>query len=341
MDYFSIPRLVDYSSDEEERDEISRSEPENPYNASLKKENVTVEEMKYVSLPIPSEIQQMFNKYPDETENDDSSKHGGKIRSFPHERGVWATYVYIEYSPVPDFFQMVDRLREVALDHGVKVDIAEHFHVSLTKTLKLRHHWITPFMDSLKAGLSCFYRFKIVFQSLEVYENEENTRTFLGMKAHIGYEHLLKMVKKVDESLAEFKLPCFYDNPSFHLSFASCVGSQAEKIESFLADLSVIFQLFVDSHSDCRTLWVSKRLGHPHTIIQILMVLENSNEKPRCGTRSPVNRMTKLGFARFLRFIFDVHSSTLVFGTVGSIGNFSKHLLGGDTGLDVYLVVGW
>ncbi|KAG8190648.1 hypothetical protein JTE90_002603 [Oedothorax gibbosus] len=176
MDYFSIPRLVDYSSDEEERDEISRSEPENPYNASLKKENVTVEEMKYVSLPIPSEIQQMFNKYPDETENDDSSKHGGKIRSFPHERGVWATYVYIEYSPVPDFFQMVDRLREVALDHGVKVDIAEHFHVSLTKTLKLRHHWITPFMDSLKAGLSCFYRFKIVFQSLEVYENEENTR---------------------------------------------------------------------------------------------------------------------------------------------------------------------
>lgn len=38
----------------------------------------------------------MFNEYPDGTVTEDTSKHGGKIRSFPHERGVWATYVYIQ-----------------------------------------------------------------------------------------------------------------------------------------------------------------------------------------------------------------------------------------------------
>lgn len=47
-------------------------------------------------LPLPQEIKLMYLDRSEETIVDDPEKHGGKIRSFPHERGVWATYVYVE-----------------------------------------------------------------------------------------------------------------------------------------------------------------------------------------------------------------------------------------------------
>ncbi|GIY93089.1 u6 snRNA phosphodiesterase [Caerostris extrusa] len=141
--------------------------------------------------------------------DEDCTKYSGKIRSFPHERGVWATYVYIE---------------QAVSICGIDLQIPEDFHVSLTKTLKLRHHLIVPFIDTLKSKLSHYYQFKIIFQSLEVYENEEKKNKI----------------------------------PSFHLSCGSCIGSKAEEIERTLADLNVIFQSFVEYHPSCGKLWVSK-----------------------------------------------------------------------------------
>lgn len=47
-------------------------------------------------LPLPSEIKQMYLENSPTIVVDDPNKFGGKIRSFPHERGIWATYVYID-----------------------------------------------------------------------------------------------------------------------------------------------------------------------------------------------------------------------------------------------------
>lgn len=35
-------------------------------------------------------------KSAEKTVEDTSNEHNGRIRSFPHERGIWATYVYIQ-----------------------------------------------------------------------------------------------------------------------------------------------------------------------------------------------------------------------------------------------------
>lgn len=37
----------------------------------------------------------MHNNEADEDYQEDSLKHGGRIRSFKHERGNWATFTYI------------------------------------------------------------------------------------------------------------------------------------------------------------------------------------------------------------------------------------------------------
>ncbi|GBN78135.1 U6 snRNA phosphodiesterase [Araneus ventricosus] len=254
-------RLVDYSSDEESSDEneITCQKPVKS-NSSLLTDviNSRHETPKSDALPLPLQIQQMYKEMQSEEIVEDPSKHGGKIRSFPHERGIWATYAYIEYNPEPAFYEMIDNLRQTATSHGIELQVPEDFHISLTRTLKLRHHWIVPFIDSLKAKLSYFYHFKIIFQTLEVYENEEKTRTFVGLKVHYGYDQLLKILRKVDACVQEFKLPNFYKNPSFHLSCASCIGSRADEVEKIMADLNIVFQSFIDSQPECGRLWVTK-----------------------------------------------------------------------------------
>ncbi|CAL1280302.1 unnamed protein product [Larinioides sclopetarius] len=174
-------RLVDYSSDEESSDEneITCQKPVQSVSPLTDGINSCHETRNSDALPLPLEIQQMYKEIQSEEIVEDPSMHSGKIRSFPHERGIWATYVFIEYNPEPAFYEMIDNLRKIASSHGIELQIPEDFHISLTRTLKLRHHWIVPFIDSLKAKLGYFYHFKIIFQTLEVYENEEKTRYLL------------------------------------------------------------------------------------------------------------------------------------------------------------------
>lgn len=44
-------------------------------------------------LPVPAGLP--GDPDPEEAVSDDSSRHGGRVRGFPHERGNWATHVYL------------------------------------------------------------------------------------------------------------------------------------------------------------------------------------------------------------------------------------------------------
>lgn len=51
----------------------------------------------YFRLPLPSTINQLFLGSPDvnSAPEDNPNLHEGRIRSFPHQRGNWSTYVYV------------------------------------------------------------------------------------------------------------------------------------------------------------------------------------------------------------------------------------------------------
>lgn len=86
----------------------------------------------------------------------------------------------------------------------------DDFHISLTKTFILRHHWISSFVDTVRKKLETFKHFIIMFDSLKVYCNENRTRTFVGMRIKTGYDTLVGVVKVLDSCLEEFELPVFY-----------------------------------------------------------------------------------------------------------------------------------
>ena len=159
-------------------------------------------------LPVPGSIMSMFPDDGDQ-ETEDSSLHAGRIRSFRHERGNWATYVYLPYHPEEEFEEVLEELFSAMSDGGVDLTRQEEFHLSLSQTVVLRHHWLQPLTQSLRADLARCKKFVCYARKLKVYCNTEKTRTFLGIEVCSGQTQLLDVVQVVDRTMTEFRLDTF------------------------------------------------------------------------------------------------------------------------------------
>ncbi|XP_013889483.1 U6 snRNA phosphodiesterase 1 [Austrofundulus limnaeus] len=209
-----------------------------PANKKMKVEDVIPK----TRLPLPGCLLDMFPDE-DDPQTEDSSLHGGRVRSFKHERGNWATYVYSPYHPEEEFEELLEELLSAAGTRGLVLTPQEEFHLSLSQTVVLRHHWIQPFTRSLGTGLARCRRFVCSAERLKIYCNAERTRTFLGMEVSCGHVQLLDLVRVVDETMTEFQLETFYKDPSFHVSLAWCVGDVTEDMKEMSEEL----QSLVDS----------------------------------------------------------------------------------------------
>nr|XP_046249766.1 U6 snRNA phosphodiesterase isoform X1 [Scatophagus argus] len=250
--------LVGYSSSSEEESETVAATAQNR-NCSRKcleeddgndgcpagKKPKTGEQVPKTRLPLPGCLLAMFPEEAD-PQTDDSALHGGRIRSFKHERGNWATYVYLPYHPEEEFRELLEELLSVAKAHGVVLSAQEEFHLSLSQTVVLRHHWIQHFTQSLRAGLVHCKRFVCSAERLKVYCNAERTRTFLGIEVSTGHAQLLDLVQVVDRTMTEFHLDTFYKDPSFHVSLAWCVGDMTEQMKECIKEL----QGLIDEHEE-------------------------------------------------------------------------------------------
>lgn len=61
--------------------------------------------------------------------------------------------------PEEDFVELLDRMLSVAKARGVALSPQEEFHLSVSQTVVLKHHWIQPFTRSLRTGLALCRRF--------------------------------------------------------------------------------------------------------------------------------------------------------------------------------------
>ncbi|KAL0968240.1 hypothetical protein UPYG_G00264210 [Umbra pygmaea] len=235
--------LVSYSSSSEEETENVllkgvpkrlRRHEDNLLRKKLKAEDhiakAREEDVSNTRLPLPSSVLDMFRDH-ENPQTEDRGAHGGRIRSFKHERGNWATYVYFQYIPEEGFLELLDEMTKVAASHGISLSHAHEFHLSLSKTVVLKHHWIQPFIRSLRTCLAHVKRFVCSAEKLKVYSNDDRTRTFLAMEVSTGQAQLLQLMKAVDSTMEEFTLDTFYKNPSFHISLAWCVGDWTKHIQ--------------------------------------------------------------------------------------------------------------
>ena len=189
-------------------------------------------------IPLPASINAMFNERDVEMVHDDPTLHQGRIRAFGHEPNNWASYVYIDLQDCD-----LDEAKNFIVKE-LDLEPIEHHHLSISRVVSLRHHWIEPFIQSLKSQLEHNKSFYISLDKLQVYSNDDRTRTFVGLEASVGNKELQKLTYSVDKCLKEYNLPSFYYPPSFHVSLGWCLGDmravirqKLQKIELKLVDI--------------------------------------------------------------------------------------------------------
>uniref|UniRef100_A0A8D2DJF1 U6 snRNA phosphodiesterase n=1 Tax=Sciurus vulgaris TaxID=55149 RepID=A0A8D2DJF1_SCIVU len=217
--------LVGYSSSGSE-DEAEDEARTRPATGGCRRGQSPVPSQRF---PVPDSVLNMFPST-EERPEDDSAKHGGRVRTFPHERGNWATHVYLPYEARDEFLELLDMLLPHAQTYVPQLVRMEAFHLSLSQSVVLRHHWILPFVQALKDRMASFHR------------------TFVGLEVTAGHAECLDLVSEVDRVLEEFNLTTFYPDPSFHISLAWCVGDARPQLEGqCLQELQEILDEFEDS----------------------------------------------------------------------------------------------
>lgn len=256
MSLNALQLLSSYSDSDSEDDSSGNNTQEcvkSGVNTSSTKDKASVEN----KLPLPSTIRGLFENKNDDHPEDKPDSHDGRIRSFPHQRGNWSTYVYIPFNTGPEYTVLFNDL-VTATGGTVPLKIIPEPHISLTRTVVLLHHWIDTFIDSVRLQFGNYTRFRIHFGQLAVYCNEERTRTFLGIEVLAGSDILLNSVHLLDECLSEFQLPPFYKNPSFHMSIAWALGDEKKSLSDMLPQLQKIFQSFCSSYFEYVTFAVDR-----------------------------------------------------------------------------------
>lgn len=169
---------------------------------------------------------------PTEAHIDNPQLHDGRLRSFPHTRGNWASFVYIKYPKEEILQNLIDKI-QTEINKELKESCVRcgDFHISLSKTVVLHYHLITPFTKSLQESLGEIEWFDLEFSNIKVYCNDDKTRTFIALEVdYFAKKHLLQLSQKVDEVLEEFNLPLFYENPSFHVSIFWVNGNKEAEL---------------------------------------------------------------------------------------------------------------
>uniref|UniRef100_UPI00398F417C U6 snRNA phosphodiesterase 1 n=1 Tax=Pristiophorus japonicus TaxID=55135 RepID=UPI00398F417C len=242
--------LVNYSSSsseeqEEEEEEEEGGKGQGPGPTGAEGGAGSGAQVKSQRLPVPDSVMGMFKE--SEEDPDDGSKHDGRVRSFPHQRGNWSTLVYLEYYPEEEFVELIDLLLTHLQAHRLPMARIAEFHISLSQTVVLRYHWISIFVESLKEKMTSFDRFNYVSDKVKIYSNQEKTRTFLGLEVSTGSNYLLELVNEVDKSMEEFDLKTYHKNPSFHISVAWCLGDATAELEKHQQELQDIVDKFENS----------------------------------------------------------------------------------------------
>ena len=196
------------------------------------------------SVPLPASINAMFNQDDEEIVHDDPTLHGGRIRTFGHEPNNWATYVYVDLQDCE-----LDEVKNFIVKE-LDLEPIDHHHLSISRVVSFRHHWIEPFTQAVKNQLEHSRTFFLSLDKLQVYSNDDRTRTFVGLEASVGVKELQKLTYTVDKCFKEYNLPSFYYPPSFHVSLGWCLGDMRAVIRQKLQKTELKLVDILDDDDD-------------------------------------------------------------------------------------------
>jgi len=118
-------------------------------------------------------------------------------------------------------------------------------HISLSRQFYLQRHSIESFIHELKRHACIFQPFTLSFSSSsfpqsKILVNDEKTRSFLTLQAtsnttnsnHNDNPTINRLIRSIDQVLNKYGCPSYYEDPSIHVSIASCKGDIVSSLSS-------------------------------------------------------------------------------------------------------------
>ncbi|CDS40845.1 expressed conserved protein [Echinococcus multilocularis] len=106
------------------------------------------------------------------------SHSNGRVRGFAHKHGNWATCVFLPASaPLKLFFGVLLNYIDTTLSRcEQQFHACEDFHLSVTKTWPILHHWIVGFTEAVRGIAATHQRPCITLGEAVFLVNDERTR---------------------------------------------------------------------------------------------------------------------------------------------------------------------
>ena len=198
--------------------------------------------------------------------------HKGRVRSFPHVPGQFATHVFMTVDPPPAretgillrrfLVGMKEFIPNFDVIYGETGEDNESLHLSLSRTVPITSPQIQPLVSALRQSLT---KSRLgnppsirVGAPASALVNDEGTRTFLTLTAtssHAGERPLLKLIDIVSRVFTRHGLPPYYSNPRLHVSVGWCLGE-------------VSLEGYIQQHEEIVS-HISWNVPHPQVICRI------------------------------------------------------------------------
>lgn len=180
----------------------------------------------------------------------------GKVRTFPHVEGNYATNVYIPVRLSVDQRQQLDTVitqlqglvaeiqpvvenKDGQVRGGLNSTLAEaaQYHLSLSRTVPIKFYQIQPLVSDLRSRLKGISSFEVSLAGLEVFLNDDRSRTFVAVNVSEGVAEVRQIIARVDKVAKAQGLPTYYKDPKPHVSFAWVAGDKENELRTALATL--------------------------------------------------------------------------------------------------------
>jgi len=213
---------------------------------------------------------------PENAQENICNKHQGRVRTFPHIEGNFATHVFTDIlipleclQPLESFLKLLQRHLPTLLpvEDGEGVTAAgvlarPLYHLSFSRTVAVKQGQIASLIASLREKLRRSKPFAITLgHQIEIFTNDDRTRTFLAFSAastltdnntgsggghasrNSSCDAILNTILSVSTSFKLHGLPEFYENPRPHVSIAWALGDQEDAMHAALAQPRILAAL--------------------------------------------------------------------------------------------------
>ena len=149
--------------------------------------------------------------------NNSETREVKRVRTFEHEVGNWSSFFYVPYPNSADLLKILQPHLSKFESEGFS--LCKDFHISLSRTLVLKHFMIDSVFLSMKPLLFKLNYAQCLLEGVKPFQNDEKTTSFISLTVATGSNLLNQIIDIINKKVCDvYKFPHFYEDRDLHMS---------------------------------------------------------------------------------------------------------------------------